>query len=634
MKLLPWLIEAPANFNSLCESLSDSDDILNDAIALAKMELTVNQSHRLYRTISKSEPIKLALSAGIGSFKLGIVSNGTIDLLLPSLVVSALRHGIYLEIVAAAFDQVIQEAIDPDSKINQSKPDAVLLALDYRAFPFGNDTWASCPKGTSAKTGLELLKQIRDGFRLNCGAISIVQTLAMPPRSLMGNMDGQMDGLLRKEIANFNAQTLAMTSSDSDVALDIANIVEQVGTQNWFDERQWLMARIPMANEYIPLYGEHLARLIAACRGKTRKCLVLDLDNTLWGGVIGDDGMEGIVIGQGNPMGEAHLALQKYAQELKSVGILLAVCSKNEESIAREVFREHPDMLLREDDFVAFSANWENKASNIKNIAATLNIGLDSIVFVDDNPAEREIVRTFLPQVAVPELPEDPAMFPRTLSAAGYFEMVNFNPEDAMRTQQYVANKQRDQALNASGGVEEFLRSLNMKMTISPFDKLGRKRITQLINKTNQFNLNTRRHTEGEVAAFEESEEFHALQVRLTDRFGDNGMVSVVICQKQQEVWDIQNWLMSCRVIKRRAEDAICDELVRQAIEAGATTLRGTYYPTERNLLVKNHYQDMGFTKDASENDREVWTLVVTNYAFKHPPIEIVSSSAQVGELN
>lgn len=629
MKMLPWLVDTPADFNQRCKRLATSEDCVEELLLLANSALTVNQAYRLHRIIQNSSDIQAALQGRLERFTLGMVSNGTLDLVLPILTISALRRGIALELVNADFDQSMQESLDPLSAINQARPDAVLLALDFRAFPFGKEAWAAASEGATAGAGLQLLQQIRDGFRNNCGALCILQTLAMPPRSLLGSLDGQIDGLLRREITAFNKALVDTVGTGADAVLDIASIVAEVGSRHWFDERQWFSARIPMANEFGPLYCEHIVRLVAALRGRARKCLVLDLDNTLWGGVVGDDGVSGIVLGQGNPLGEAYLALQRYALELKTRGVILAVCSKNDTTVARSAFTDHPQMLLKEHDFAIFVANWDDKASNIRHIANSLNIGLDAIVFVDDNPAERAIVRALLPEVAVPELPADPALVADTIAAAGYFDAVHLNPEDVHRSAQYAANAMRRDALQSARGVEEFLISLEMKMSLAPFDSLGRKRTTQLINKTNQFNLTTRRYTEAEIEYIESSSDFVTLQARLTDRFGDNGMISVVICEKQDDAWIIDTWLMSCRVIKRRVEEAICDELVRQAKQARIPVLIGIYIPTQRNALVKNLYRELGFVKLDTSGPGETWQLDIRSYVNRRPPIEIEQPQPQ-----
>lgn len=621
---LPWLPDTPEGFNARCAELPNCVDVVKELQELAAFGLTLNQSNRLVRSIEKADGVKAELAKALPCFKLGLVSNAMVDLILPGLTTAALRHGIHLEVICGDFDQVAQEALYPDSHLNQAGLDAVLVALDFRGYPFGKNVLANATEGTLAADGLAYLNQIREAFHSNSGTLCIVQSLAIPPFSLTGNLDAQLEGMLRREITEFNRRMIQSVRDSSDVLLDVASMANSIGTYHWFDERQWYLSRVQMSNNFIPLYCEHVARLIAALRGKSKKCLVLDLDNTLWCGVIGDDGLDGIHIGQGNPRGESHLAIQQFASEIKKFGVILAVCSKNEKDIALQPFREHPDMLLKEDDFAVFVANWEDKASNIRRIAKSLNIGLDSIVFVDDNPFERELVRKLVSEVSVPELPDDAALIPRTLSAAGYFEMIDFTEEDAERNKQYAANVERNNILQESGSIDEFLSSLDMTIKFSPFDSIGRKRITQLINKTNQFNLTTRRYAENDVQQFEISADIYTMQVRLTDRFGDNGMISVIICRQSSEEWEIDTWLMSCRVINRGVEEAVCDQLFEAARQNGIKRIRGFYTPTEKNKLVQHHYRKLGFKNIKSNAMKNVWELAVDAYRHRQPPIKIL----------
>jgi len=351
---------------------------------------------------------------------------------------------------------------------------------------------------------------------------------------------------------------------------------------------------------------------------------VLDLDNTLWHGVIGDDGLEGIVIGQGDATGEAHLAVQECALALRNRGIVLAVSSKNNEDIARGPFREHPEMRLREGHIAVFRANWNDKAGNIKAIAKELSLGLDAVVLLDDDPAERQLVRRLLPQVAVPELPSDPALYVRTLLASGYFEAVSYLEEDRKRGEFYRDNSHR-QALqeDASDGAA-YLASLKMVLTIQPFDEAGRKRIAQLINKSNQFNLTTRRYSEAEVREIEGDPNCFTLQARLTDIFGDNGMISVVVCRRVDKDWEVDSWLMSCRVFARGVENAILQELVREARHRGVRSIIGRYRPTARNKLVEDHYSKLGFALIRSHEDgTTVWQLFCEGAVNAIAPIEV-----------
>jgi len=347
----------------------------------------------------------------------------------------------------------------------------------------------------------------------------------------------------------------------------------------------------------------------AAMRGKARKCLVLDLDNTLWGGVIGDDGLEGIVLNEGDARGEAHRAIQSMASDLSRRGVVLAVCSKNDDATARLPFRDHPGMILKEEDIAVFVANWNDKASNLERIAQQLELGLDSFVLLDDNPAERSLIRQALPQVAVPEVGDDASTYVKAVLGAGYFESVALTAEDLVRANQYRENAQRAELLDSSRDLDAFLRSLEMTVTLAPFNATGRKRITQLINKTNQFNVTTRRYTEAQVAEFETSPGHYTLQVSAGDRFGDNGMISVVICERGAADWRIDSWLMSCRVLNRKIEEAICNRLAADAKAAGARRLLGEYLPTDRNGIVAELYSKLGFTLIESSGPGSRWAL-------------------------
>ena len=330
----------------------------------------------------------------------------------------------------------------------------------------------------------------------------------------------------------------------------------------------------------------------------------------MWGGVIGDDGLEGIKIAQGDATGEAHLAVQQMALALRQRGIVLAVSSKNTDEVARTPFRQHPDMLLKESHIAVFQANWNDKATNIKAIAEELSLGLDAMVFLDDNPMERDLVRRMLPQVAVPELPDDPATYARTLAAAGYFESVAFSKEDRERAAMYQSNADRVALQNQAGDIDSYLASLEMQIEFAPFDRTGRARISQLINKSNQFNLTTRRYSEAEVAAAEEDPQAFTLQVRLVDRFGDNGMISVIICRLGgPDTWEIDTWLMSCRVLGRKVEAMVLREILAQAQQAGMKRVVGVYRPTEKNALVREHYQKLGFSLIAEADGVTRWEM-------------------------
>jgi FkbH-like protein len=411
------------------------------------------------------------------------------------------------------------------------------------------------------------------------------------------------------------------------VLFDIAGLAETVGLAGWHDPTLWNLAKLPFSNVFLPLYADHVGRIVAALHGKSRRCLILDLDNTVWGGVIGDDGLEGIQLAQGDSTGEAYLAVQQLALALRDRGIVLAVSSKNEDEIARLPFRRHPEMLLREEDIAVFQANWNDKATNIKAIAEELSLGLDAMVFLDDNPVERGLVRQMLPQVAVPELPDDPALYARTLAAAGYFESIALLKEDLQRAGFYRDNARRVTLQKNAGGLDAYLESLAMEITFQPFDETGRARITQLVNKSNQFNLTTRRYTESEIAAVEHDPTCFTLQVRLADTFGDNGMISVIICRPAAPgEWEIDTWLMSCRVLGRRVENMVLQEIVENARQHSIHTIKGAYIPTDRNKLVAEHYRKLGFTEMNSKpngGDTTLWELDVDTPLTQTAPMTV-----------
>jgi FkbH-like protein len=614
---LAWLPAKPADFSARCRALLTEDAASphfgRSVRALASFALDENALNRLAKVISQARGAGRTLEP-LTPFRLGVLSNTTSHFLVPALVATAVRHGIDLVCEEADFDQVIQEALNPDSMINRGKFDAVLIAIDHHGLPLRPVPGDEEAAARSVSDALEQLATVRQGIRGNSNAVCIVQTLARPPETLFGSFDLGLPGTLRNLIDRFNRALADDVAGSKDILMDVAQLAETVGLANWHDPTLWNIGKLPFASQYIPLYVDHVCRLIATLRGKSRRCLVLDLDNTLWGGVIGDDGLEGILIGQGDATGEAHLEVQRTALALRDRGIVLAVSSKNNDEVARKPFKEHPEMLLKEDHLAVFQANWSDKASNITAIAEQLALGLESFVFLDDNPAERSIVRQTLPQVAVPELPADPAYYARILLASGYFEAITLSDEDRKRAAMYQDNARRVALQKNVADIQSYLLSLEMVMTVQPFDEVGRSRIAQLISKSNQFNLTTRRYTEVEVAEAERDPDCMTLQIRLADTFGDNGMICVIICRRSGGDWHIDTWLMSCRVLGRRVEEATLQEILLQARKHGIEALIGTYRPTERNSLVEKHYEKLGFALLEKQADgTTVWRLDVAS---------------------
>lgn len=614
---LPWLPPAPSSFRTDLKQVRDAA-----APDLAGLRRLAAHSLNLTQLTALARALPAPTQPPLPWLKLGILSNATVDLLPPAIQASGIRHDLWLQVHTSSYGSFMQDAIDPASALNQQHNHFVLLALDHRAFGIADCLDDAAAAQYLVDRALADLDTMVRAIASTGHTTVIVQTLPEPPASLFGSLDMAIPGTLASIIAAINDQ-LRRARPAGSILFDVARLAASVGLTQWHDASAWFSGKFPFAHEVVPLYADHVCRLLMAARGKARKCLVLDLDNTLWGGVIGDDGLSGIVIGQGNPAGEAHLALQAAAMTLRKRGIILAVSSKNDEAVARNVFQQHPDMLLREEHIAVFQANWQDKASNLKAIAETLNIGLDSLVFVDDNPAERQQVRLALPMVAVPELPQQPDHYASLLLAAGYFEALQFTADDRVRAEQYQANAARQAVLGDASNLGAYLESLEMRASIAPFDEVGNPRITQLINKTNQFNLTTERYTELEVTAIASDPDRLGLQIRLSDRFGDNGMISVIVCDTGAADWTITTWLMSCRVLNRKVEAAVLDVLAEVAKRRGAHSLLGIYRPSDRNSMVSEHYPALGFQPIGNEGAQLRWRLDLGAYQPFNPPVHI-----------
>ena len=421
---------------------------------------------------------------------------------------------------------------------------------------------------------------------------------------VLGQNEHQLPGSRANFVARLNAHLRTMADEENIDLLTVDTQVTRDGIDAWHSPARWHRSKQEIAIAAGPLYGDLVARLVAAKKGYSYKCLVLDLDNTIWGGVVGDDGLEGIVIGRGTALGEAFVQFQDYCRELSRRGVILAVCSQNDEADALEPFDFHPDMVLKRSDIACFVANWSDKASNMRAIAEKLNIGLDSLVFVDDNPFERNLVRKELPMVAVPEVNDDPAHFAHSLAAAGYFEGLHLTHEDRRRTVQYCGNARRDAFVESTTDVASYLRELDLRLVWDHFDLLNTQRIVQLIARSNQFNLTTRRYTEQNILAIMSDPKAFGLHLRLVDRFGDNGIIAIIIGRLRDNAdLEIDTWLMSCRVLGRQVEPTTLNLIAERAKEIGALRLLGEYFPTKKNGMVENHYAKLGFTTLESDRD-------------------------------
>jgi FkbH-like protein len=598
-------------------------DGLEGLAALAGHRLGFLETVQLDRALAR---LDLKEAPGFTPVRLAILASSTVDHLPPAIRVAGLRRRLLIEVHAGSYGQYRQDLLDSGSALRRFKPQAALFSLSAREAIASVSLAASAAEVEDAVG--RFIADLRALWRKarEIGAAILQQTFIDVSEPLFGGYERMVPGAPATVVARLNDRLAEAAAEDGALLIDVVRASQRDGIDAWFDIGRWLQGKLEIAPQAAPIYGDLAARILAAQRGLSKKCLVLDLDNTLWGGVIGDDGLDGIVLGEGSAVGEAHLALQHYARQLKERGIILAVCSKNDARIAEAAFRDHPEMALRRSDFAAFQANWDDKAQNLKAIASGLNIGVDALVFVDDNPIERARIRQSLPMVAVPEMPDDPAHYVRCLADAGYFEAVAFTADDRSRAKQYSANAERDALLGAAESMDEFLRGLNMTALYGPFTAVDHARVVQLINKTNQFNTTTRRYASEEIAQVMEHPDALTLQFRLLDRVGDNGLVSTMILRPTgaEGVLEIENWVMSCRVFGRELEFEAMNIAVEAARERGAQALVADYIPTPKNDVISKLYPSLGFTevdRPAPGNGATRWRLDLADYVTRNTHI-------------
>ncbi len=565
-------------------------------IRLGRMRLGDGERLQLGRLARAAIPHAAAMP-GLRHLRIALVSNRTLDFFARELEAAGPARRLLIECVETGYDAVASLALNPAAARPEGRFDAVFLLLDPEYFAADVPLLAPDLERAAHADAIRQFEGLIAGLRDRFAAPVVAASLCASPEQTMASTDRALTGARIRRTDALNAALHAIAADGRCHLFDLAGLAAQIGTMNFHDPARFFQAKVPFALEAGPVVADRLAALLAAMAGHSGRALVLDLDNTLWGGIVADDGVEGLVLGQGSAAGEAFLAIQNHALALRQRGIVLAVCSKNLEATARQPFRDHPDMRLREGDFAVFIANFDDKATNIARIAEALDLAPSSLVFLDDNPAERERVRSGLDGVMVVELGEDPADFARTLNASGFFEHLLLTGDDARRAETYAARAQA-QALKATvANYDDYLHSLDMELTIAPFDALGRARIAQLIAKSNQFNLTTRRYSEPEVAAFEANPACVAWQIRLKDRFADHGMISVVIVDRAAGEWIIDSWIMSCRVLERGVEQAVMAQLLAVARDNAATTLVGHYIPTPRNALVRDFFPRLGFSR-------------------------------------
>jgi FkbH-like protein len=552
----------------------------------------------------------------------GTTTNELVDLLEVLLLQSGFRPTFF----QTEYGRYYEDAVLQPDEIVAFKPDIAYVhtcSLNIRSFPPPSCTENQLLEYIEAEIARFRAIWRSLGERIGCQIIQ--NNFELPAQAVLGNLDAVSAGGATRFVSELNRQIAAEAAANPRLLMqDLSVIAARIGMDQWFDPERWFSYKIANTVEGTFAIARSLAALVGAIYGRSRKVLILDLDNTLWGGVIGDDGVDRILIGRETPLAEAYTAFQEYCLQLRNRGILLAVCSKNDEGIAQSGFT-HPDSVLSLEHFSAFKANWEPKHENILAIAQELNLGTDSFVFVDDNPAERAIVEAQVPGIAVPDVGNEVAKYPSILDAARYFEPVSLGQEDMVRAQFYEENSQRAKLEQKFANYGEYLDSLEMTAEIDVFNATYMERIAQLTNKTNQFNLTTRRYTLAEIQAAAADSKQVGIYGKLTDRFGENGLISIVLGRLEDTDLHLDLWLMSCRVLKRDMEIAMLDGLVERAQQKGAKRLIGYYFPTAKNGMVADHYEKLGFSPVQLDTAiATTWSLDVTNYEPRSRHIKIL----------
>ena len=529
------------------------------------------------------------------------------------------------------YDNYQSEIMDDDSDLYAFKPQIIfLLPAERRCLYTGKLTDSRETIQAGAQQVVDLILELARKANEKTGAEVMITNFRLPPQHDPGAFRSRTlasDWSFRKWV---NLE-LGLAAPAYLHICDCEFLANRLGGLAARDERSWFESKQPCSPALMVEIAREGARLIVGLKRAPKKVLILDLDNTLWGGVVADDGLEGIELGDTSPRGEAFKGFQKYIASLKQRGILLAVCSKNDHAKAAEPFEKHPDMVLKLEDMVSFKANWEPKSDNIRAMALELNLGLDSFVFVDDNPAEIEIVRQFAPEVTTILLGPDPAEYAGQLADSRLFEPRGITAEDADRTNQYRSEAQRKALEVSVTDIPSYLESLQMEGTISEFMPVDVPRLSQLINKSNQFNLTTRRRSEAEVIAVMNDPGYVAYSMRLKDRFGDHGLISIVIGKKSGATMQIDTWLMSCRVLKRQVEEEVLNELARLAKLKGCNRFHGMYIPTPKNEMVRDFYGRMGFTLVSETETRRDFELSLENSQPIPTKIKIVRHAYEPG---
>lgn len=557
--------------------------------------------------------------SGLRNIRLAVLGDSATQFLAQALRGLGYDNGLNLEIWEADFNQIERQVYDLSSDLYEFKPDTVIVFLSSHKFLAKYNKINPDQHTSLATNELAVIENIYSNLESNLKAKVIFFNYAEIDDSIFGNYANKTESSFLFQLRKLNYELMLLASKKRNLYLcDISSIQNQVGKQNFFQPSIYISTEMIFSIDVLPKVASKTIDLLNALTGKFKKCVIIDLDNTTWGGVIGDDGLENIQIGSLG-IGKAFTEFQNWIKKLKNRGIIVAVCSKNTESIAKEPFEKHPDMVLRLQDISVFIANWGNKVDNISQIQNILNIGFDSMVFLDDNPFERNIVRENIPNICVPELPEDPANYLEYLYELNLFETVSFSNEDSARTKLYQIEAERVKIKQKFTNEDDFLENLEMVSDVVHFNSFNTPRVAQLSQRTNQFNLRTIRYSEADIERISKSDEYVTFSFTLDDKFGENGLICAIILHKEdKKTLFIDTWFMSCRVLKRGMEIFALNTMADYAKENGYTKLIGEYIPTAKNMMVKDHYLELGF-----KNRGNHFILDVNNHQNKKSYIKI-----------
>ena len=550
------------------------------------------------KTFQELKKITKHMPADLPAIKVALTGDTATQFLATAIRGTGAERGYQIDLFEAEYNQVERQFLDPSSELYQTDADFIVLFQSTHKLGEKHSLLSPSQQESLAEERLAFVASVCENPMLASKKIICLNYPEIED-TVFGSYATKVTSSFTYQVRKLNMGLMDLSQRYANLFIcDIAGLQNKLGRDMMFAPNVYVSTEMVLSIDALPYVASRVMDIICAIKGQFKKCLILDLDNTVWGGVIGDDGLEGIQLGHGLGIGKAFTEFQMWVKKLKQRGVIICVASKNNEETAKEPFEKHPDMVLKLEDIAVFQANWETKVDNIRTIQRILNIGFDSMVFLDDNPFERNIVRENIPGITVPELPQDPGEYLEYLYSLNLFETASYSQADKDRTKQYQVEAQRVSLQKSFSNEADFLKSLDMTSVVSGFNKFNTPRVAQLSQRSNQFNLRTVRYTEADIEALGQDPDVIDLSFTLEDKFGDNGLIAVIIMKKQdEETLFIDTWFMSCRVLKRGMEDFTLNTMVEAAREKGYKRIVGEYLPTPKNKMVENHYPSLGFQK-------------------------------------